>query len=288
MGVAMTRIGLASAALAVVCLTLLAASGAEAARARCQVVGGGGTYGTLQEAVDSASAGDTLDVSGICNGDTTIDKDLSIIGRGKATLDGTGTSGHVVVVIGFSSVAMTGLTITGGAPTFPGGPEEDEGGDGGGIVNFGSLTLTRCNVTGNRATEGDKGGDNPLPAASVGGGILNEGQLVLDHSTVVGNTAEEGGGIYTLGSETPRSVTAIDSTIARNVGGGIVTDYFGSLSLRHSSVTRNIGVGIENGGAILATLVRSRVTHNTGVGILSEPTSTVILIDSRVAHNGGE
>jgi hypothetical protein len=280
--------GLAGAVLAVAYSMLLAASGAQAKRAKCEVVGAGGTYGTLQEAVDSASAGATLKVSGTCNGDTTIGKDLSIVGRGKAILDGSGSSGHVVVIGGFTSVAITGLTITGGTPMFPGGPDEDEGGDGGGIVNDGSLTLTRSTVTGNAATEGDKAGDSPLPSQSVGGGILNQGQLVLDHSTVVDNTAEEGGGIYTLGFENGASATLIAATIARNVGGGILTDYSGPLSLRDSTVTRNIGVGIENRGEISATLVRSGVTHNTGVGILSEPIATVTLIDSRVAHNGGE
>src|SRR5438067_1212009 len=81
-------------------LLLLTAGGATA-NPPCRVMGAGGTYDTLQAAVDAASAGDTLKVGGTCYGDTTISKTLSIVGHGKATLNGANNAtsqGSVVTV----------------------------------------------------------------------------------------------------------------------------------------------------------------------------------------------
>src|SRR5438874_1351945 len=113
----MKRMGFAGVVLAVLCLTLLMPTGAPATQHTCRVVGAGGSYGTLQEAVDAASAGDTLEVTGTCYGDTVMGKDLSIVGRGAATLVGTGGTrafSHVVYISFGNVVAITGLTITGG------------------------------------------------------------------------------------------------------------------------------------------------------------------------------
>ena len=66
--------GVGVAACVAMSLLLLLTSGATAAQPKCLVVGAGGSYPTLQQAVDAASAGDTLKVSGTCYGDTTIGK----------------------------------------------------------------------------------------------------------------------------------------------------------------------------------------------------------------------
>ncbi len=111
---------------------------------KCQVVNVSShrSFGTLQAAVDAASAGDTLRVKGTCVGSTTIAKDLAITGKsgrgyGPATLDGDHT-GRVLTISEGVTAALTGLRITNGTAT-----------GGGGINNHGTLTLVRSVVTGN-------------------------------------------------------------------------------------------------------------------------------------------
>ena len=113
-------------------------------------------------------------------------------------------------------------------------------GGGGGIFNFGQLTIRRSTISGNRI----------LGFGAQGGGIANfaQGDLTVETSTISGNTAGEpdlsgaaGGGIVNYGSGT---VTA--STIAGN---------------------RAIGPGAQGGGiADLArlTATASIVANNPG------------------------
>ncbi|GEM_PF-2062244 len=64
---------------------------------------------------------------------------------------------------------------------------------GGGIVNYGELTVANSAITNNRAccSGGVSGYDD-----SRGGGMYNEGTLALINSTISGNTAAYGSGIY--------------------------------------------------------------------------------------------
>ncbi len=68
--------------------------------------------GALQQAIRSASAGDTIVVSpGVHLGPIIIDKDVTVRGKEGAIIDGQGTSR--VVTIDAPSVKLTGLTIRG-------------------------------------------------------------------------------------------------------------------------------------------------------------------------------
>jgi hypothetical protein len=109
---------------------------------------------------------------------------------------------------------------------------------GGGIANFGTLTLTTSTVQGNHT-----GTSSPL-----GGGIANEGfgPLTLINSTVSGNTTQGlGGGIA-------GSATLINSTISGNTsgdrGGGIFTlnPHLASI-LINSTVSGNFSAGAGGG-----------------------------------------
>ena len=103
--------------------------------------------------------------------------DLVIDGGGFA-VDGQGISGVKPFWVyggpgGPGELTLNDLTIKGGRST----------GDGGGIDNYGVLTLNNSTVTGN--------------SAANGGGICNRLVLTLNNSTVSGNSAtNEGGGIY--------------------------------------------------------------------------------------------
>src|SRR5262249_42150219 len=76
----------------------------------------------------------------------------------------------VFQVDGMATANLSGLTITGGTAD-----------RGGGILNLGTLALTRCTLTGNSASSG-------------GGGILNQGTLTLTDCTLTGDSAQAGSG----------------------------------------------------------------------------------------------
>lgn len=173
---------------------------------------------------------------------------LTIQGAGAAstTIDASGLGDRALMIDPGASVTITGLTITGGhAPaganqsTFgqPGGP----GADGGGIFNFGTLTLNDAGVTASFAGSGGTGGlQGTGGAGGVGGGIDNLGTLTLDSSTIssnhagaggtggssngespgAGGSGGQGGGIYNGGTLTIGSGSALSGDVAGAGGAG--------------------------------------------------------------------
>jgi hypothetical protein len=159
----------------------------------------------LQDAIDKAGSGNNLEVRGLCIGNFTIDKSLTLVGVAKngypvAQLDGNQT-GSVLSV--YSSVTVTDLTITNG----------DTGTDGGGIFNDDGGTLT---MNGSSSVSGNTAGDD-------GGGIYNAGTLTMnDSSSVSGNTASvDGGGIFNSGILTMNDSSTVSGNTSGNDGGGI-------------------------------------------------------------------
>ncbi len=239
------------------------------------------SYETLQQAVSEAAPGNTLKVTGACKGDTTIAKNLTIVGK-RATLEGTG-SGSVLVVEPGAEVTINGPTITGGT----GLERYGFAPAGGGIYNdAGSLTLEDSTVSGNSAT--------------YGGGIENlQGSLRLSKSTVSNNTSTyEGGGILNFIG----SVTLEDSKVSANTGpyGGGIDNFFGSLVLKEGSAVDSNKA--EDGGGILIaaseganlTFENSHVNDNEalyggGIDLYREHSKNVLtLIGSTVNGNKAE
>jgi len=173
---------------------------------------------SLQEGIDTAASGDTLVVRGRCVGASKISADLTLKGVGSnPTLDGDGVDSDRVLTI-YSNVAVTNLTITGGAL--------------GGVMNFGTLALARSTVSGNTSVQG-------------GGGIFNYGTLMLDHSAVSGNVSEYlGGGILNADTQfSAGTVMLVHSTVTGNsaaVRGGGIFKTTGAVTLIKSTVTANI------------------------------------------------
>ena len=125
----------------------------------------------LQTAMNEASPGATLAISGICVGHFTIDgKALTLVRNGNtATLDG-GQTGTVLTITDGADVTLDQLTITHGATADAGG----------GIYNGGTLTLNAgSSVIGNSAE-------------FHGGGIYNFGILTgaVDGRDVRDNTPD--------------------------------------------------------------------------------------------------
>src|SRR6266568_3909649 len=236
---------------------------------------------SLQEGVDTATAGDTLVVHGTCVGNSTIDKDLALRGVsnkafGVATLDGSGLSGSVLSIVSQdccvqATVAISGLTIVNGNSSF-----------GAGIINFGSdVTLTNSIVSDNNASVSGGGIANFGDGANFGGNSSFIGELTLIDSSVSGNSATSGGGgIYNAAGD----VTLTTSTVSGNeasFGGGIIGGGFGRFSnffFTNSTVSENTASGSGGGIALFGraglTMTSSEVSSNTagadGGGIYGE------------------
>lgn len=194
---------------------------------------------SLQTAIDNAAPGGILVVTGTCQGNFTIDKNLIVIGQGAAVLDGN-AAGTTVSVGASAIVRIADLTVTGGASA-----------SGAGISNQGTLRLQDAVITNNSARE-------------YGGGILNSGNgtLTIQGSSVMDNS---GVGIVNFPGDT---VTVQNSSVRDNnglFGGGLANG--GMMTLQNSVVSGNtagIGAGIDNGGSL--TLDGSTVTGNTALG----------------------
>ncbi len=194
------------------------------------------------------------------------------------------------------TATITGLTITGGLTA----------GNGGGVGNSGTLTVTDCTVNGNTAGIGAGPAD--------GGGIYNDGTLTVTDSTVTANFADgnylasSGGGLFNSGTLNVTSST-ITANFARYYGeGGGLQNSGGTATLTNTIVTDNktyfgagdiagtvtgtynlIGTGGSGG---LANAVGGNLVGvaQPGLGVLGHyggPTETIPLLPGSPAIDAG-
>jgi hypothetical protein len=124
-----------------------------------------------------------------------ITANITITGPGATllTLDGAKREQAMLVNAGVTAT-VAGMTIANGSSTIANGSSP---GNGGGILNDGTLTVQNCTLSGNVAGNGadvlgDPGGD--------GGAIYNDGTLSISNSTLSGNAAGRGGYGYRFGN----------------------------------------------------------------------------------------
>src|SRR5262249_20243623 len=146
-----------------------------------------------------------------------LNSNISIVGPGANLLTVNRDSGAApfrIFTVNFGkTVSISRLTLSGGSITDLGG----------GIDNFGALTLSNCTISGNSASQGggianhNGSASNTLAiidttlsgnsATSAGGGlVINGGMVTLSNCTLTGNEAvgggASGGGIYNDGTLT--------------------------------------------------------------------------------------
>ena len=198
-----------------------------------------------------------------CDGPTTvataaevlIDQDVVLDGRSQLTVDG-GTT-HRVFEVGSGPddgliVELRRMEITrGSAP----------GTLGGGIFNWGALTLDSVTVRDNDA--------------DAGCGVANfNGPLTVTNSTVSDN------GAGTAISSALGPVTLIRSTVSSNGGVGVAT-LGGMVTISESAISGNAGTGVRS---LVVNATNSTISRNSGQGI---STSDLTLVNSTVSGNAG-
>jgi hypothetical protein len=184
-------------------------------------------------------------------------------------------------------------------------------GAGGGIANFGTLTLSNSTLSGNSGAYGagiDNGGtltvsnstlsDNSATGLDIegagGGGIANFGTLTVSNSTLSDNSAtspyiSSGGGIYN--GAFAGTLTVSNSTLSGNsaVDGGGIYNY-GTLTVSNSILSGNsasYGGGIANSGTL--TVSNSTLSGNSASiyagGIYTFSTHPVTLTNVTLSAN---
>ncbi|MFN3477492.1 MAG: choice-of-anchor Q domain-containing protein, partial [Candidatus Methylomirabilales bacterium] len=167
-------------------------------------------------------------------GDRDITPDLIITGANAAStiIEGNGMD-RGLDIFADADVAISGVTIRNG--------NAGAGALGGGIRNFGTLTLTDVTINGNTA-------------GTFGGGIANNGTLILTNVTISTNTGKDGGGLFN-GFEASATLTnvTISTNTASSRGGGIFN--IGTLELTNATISTNTassGGGLLNNGGSVA------------------------------------
>ena len=230
-------------------------------------------------------------------GDLDITGDLTINGAGDTStiIDG-GAIDRVLTVIPATTVLIDSITIRNGNP--------GAGFGAGGILNVGTLTLTKSTVTDN--TGDDFGGglyntgtltlidttvsDNILLGSNTsggGGGIFSSGTLTLTRSTVSSNsTIGRGGGIYNL----DLTATITNSTVSGNtaLNGGGIFNRFGTVNLVSSTISGNTAT--SNGGGIwnfggTTSLKNTIVSGNTAPTTSDDCAGTITSLGHNIASD---
>ena len=258
----------------------------------------------------AAGAGDdtiTFSVTGTINltgALPDIASNVTISGPGSAQLTvrrDTGGNYRIFTVNTGVAAAISGLTATNGrTPDGAAGNFGGDGGNGGGVSNSGTLTLTDVTVTGNATGAGGAGTSSGGKGGS-GGGLSNStsSTLTLTNCTVSNNTAGAGGGGNNGGGD-------------GGSGGGVFNQ--GALTMTSCVVSGNTtgrggdcpgfaGRGGDGGGVLsminTAALTGVAVTNNTagdsgtgnggfggmGGGFMVRGASTMTLTNSTVSGN---
>jgi len=185
---------------------------------------------------------------------------------GTTTIDGSGASVTVygtnstrVLTVGAGvSAEISGLTITGGHAVYNG--SDYDTGNGGGIYNFGDLTVSGSIFTNNNAYHEGGGiynaegahltvtGDTNFSrnSADFGGGIGNRGELTVSGGNISYNSAaSQGGGIGNAAGFLTVTSSTLSHNSASDGGGGIYNSW--EMTISNSVLSYN---SAEDGGGI--------------------------------------
>ena len=238
-----------------------------------------------------------------------IDDGVTISGPGSRLLTISGASQfRVFRVFPAQTVTIDGLTIANGFGNK----------NGGGIQNFGSLTVKNTRFVQNTALEdggavsnhatgqltvlnstfsGNFLNDVLTDQQEEGGAIVNiDGIVTIANSTFVGNSVPNtGGAIHNSGNnDGTGKLTLINSTINGNIGGvaggGVFSEKLGTVTLRNTLLAANSGnnCASDTGGAIIDE--GGNLDDGTTCGLtvpMSLPSGVAGLDPAGLQNNGG-
>lgn len=249
--------------------------------------------GNLQNAINAAPAGSTINVRGTCTGNFVVTKDLRIVG--PATLDGGGSG--TVITTDAGNVRLVDLTIRNGNGNFAGG-----------IRNDGTLTVVDSRVTGNRASGfssvvQDQRSQCTTPpcdieqeqtvVGSAGAGVVNLGTLTLNETVVSGNSATGNGTVtQSQSAECTTNCTITQSQVAvGNAGAGILSSG-GSVTIVDAAVANNTASG---NGSVTQTQsancttncskTQDKVVVGHAAGVVLVNGATALLNEGEISQN---
>ena len=222
---------------------------------------------TVSAAITTVDPGGTVMIgAGTFTENLVVSKNLTLDGAGRTStiLDGGG-GGSVVSVGGGLSVSITELTIQNGSAA-----------TGGGISNYGALTLTDVKLANNQATIFGGGiyhasttekllitlstleQNQATGSGSGGGGIYTYGPVTMSDCTIDQNSAMyEGGGIALYGADSLLDMTTCtvsDNSISEAGGSGAgISSSLGSVTIYGSTITGNTASGLNSDGGGIST-----------------------------------
>jgi hypothetical protein len=219
---------------------------------QAQISGTPGPNDTIE--FDLPSGSRTITLTG---GALNITQPVAIFGPGAGSLTINGNHADRVFIVGSGSsqnlslnVSISDLTISAGSATAPGKNY------GGGLVNFGTLTLGNVAFQSNTAGSGG------------GGALYNGGALTVGGSTFSNNAVTNGGPGGAIQNTSSASLIVVGCVFTSNTttgggsGGGVANS--GVLAVTGSTFVRNAasanGGGISNNGA--ATVTTSTLSGN--------------------------
>jgi hypothetical protein len=277
---------------ALILLMLFLAGGATAS---AQVVTNSADSGpgTLRSAITNAAGGAVITFDPNLSGATitlsntlTINTNLTIDASalpGGLQINGNG-SVQIFNVASNITVFLNSLTITNGNYT-----NENSFFGGGGILNYGTLTLTNCTLSGNSADH----------VGGQGGGIENDGTMTLNQCTLSGNSAGyDGGGIDNdYGGTATLNQCTLSGNSARFSGG---IDNYSELTMNQCTLSGNSATGGYDGGGIRndiggyakITITNTIVGGNSGGDIYNTYSAVIIyggsnLVQSLLTQDAG-
>lgn len=211
---------------------------------------------TVGHAISVAAPGDSIMIAAaVYRENLTITTDLNLTGAGaaKTIIDGGGAARVFSILNTSATVVLSKMTIRNGAAA-----------GGGGILNWGTLTLNASTVSGNAAVS---------DYSATGGGIYNSGTLRINACTLSGNAGTTnfiyGGAIYNSGSVAINNSTLSGNSANGFTGGGGGGIYnLSVLKIANSTLSGNSGSpyggAIYNGGTM--TIKNSIVAHSPAGG----------------------
>lgn len=171
------------------------------------------------------------------------------------------------------SLTITGATI-----------ENNSAREGGGIENYGTLTISSSTISGNVALD------------YAGGGVDNYGYAYLNNTTISNNTAYTGGGMANFTKLTVTSCSVTGNTASN---GGGMANYGTAIHIYDSTISGNTANGRGGSGGIASydptyiydsTISGNKATEDGGGGIGSWDSLTIVsstITGNSAATNGG-